>query len=273
MRLPSAVSGAPQTPSGVGSDAPSATEPCARWAALLALGLNMACAHQQTPARLHNDPVSWRAARQLLSSLRQAWRPSLRTLSVTVRFAHAASGRSFQGRGALATRPADSARLILVGPAGSTAMDLWLDSSHWRLAIPSLDRVARGGPNSPPSASRGLPVSLLRWWLVHPFEGRLIAAAEREGRLVLVTKDDQGAIVEVVPRAGAAVELVRHSGGHEERIMASNPGCPSAHYWSSWTGVDLNIRCEERQSTQEPDPRAFDDPDGQGPTDGPGQSP
>ncbi len=86
------------------------------------------------------------------------------------------SGRGFEGRGAIAVRPGVALRMILLGPGGATAMDVWISGGRFRAAIPALDRIVRGDDSTPRSAMRGLPIDLLRRWLVSPYGGRLVYA-------------------------------------------------------------------------------------------------
>ena len=86
------------------------------------------------------------------------------------------SGRGFEGRGVLAVRPRQALRMILLGPGGTTAMDVWIANDRWRVAIPALERVVRGDASTPPAQQRGLPIALLSRWLVDPFGGTVVAA-------------------------------------------------------------------------------------------------
>lgn len=88
------------------------------------------------------------------------------------------SGRGFEGRGALVVRPGQALRMILLGPGGTTAMDVWIAGDRFRAAIPALDRVVRGDATTPRATLRGLPIDLLRRWLVAPFGGTLVHARE-----------------------------------------------------------------------------------------------
>ena len=88
------------------------------------------------------------------------------------------SGRGFEGRGVVVVRPGHALRMILLGPGGTTAMDVWIRDGAWRVAIPALDRVVRGDASTPRASMRGLPIALLWRWLVTPFGGTLRAAHE-----------------------------------------------------------------------------------------------
>jgi hypothetical protein len=99
------------------------------------------------------------------------------------------SSRGFEGRGALAVRPGHALRMILLGPGGTTAMDVWIRDGRFRVSIPALDRRVRGDGSTPKEKLRGMPIALLSRWLVAPFGGALVAA--HAGRV-----DDSGAVVD-----------------------------------------------------------------------------
>jgi len=98
------------------------------------------------------------------------------------------SGRGFEGRGALAVRPGHALRMILLGPGGTTAMDVWIRDGRFRVAIPALDRSVRGDGSTPREKLRGMPIDLLTRWLVAPFGGVVVSA--HVGRV-----EDSGAVV------------------------------------------------------------------------------
>ena len=47
------------------------------------------------------------------------------------------SGKLYQARGAVAISPDRAARLVLLGPGGTTALDVWVTKEHFRIAIPA----------------------------------------------------------------------------------------------------------------------------------------
>jgi hypothetical protein len=100
--------------------------------------------------------------------------------TLTISVVEGISGRGFEGRGALVVRPSRALRMILLGPGGATAMDVWIAGGRFRAAIPALGRVSRGDASTPSSALRGLPIALLWRWVVDPFGGELVLA--RVGR-------------------------------------------------------------------------------------------
>ncbi|MFI5297821.1 MAG: hypothetical protein ACHREM_06945 [Polyangiales bacterium] len=101
---------------------------------------------------------------------REARAPSIdfrQTIRIALR--DGATGFGFEGRGALAVRPGRALRMVLLGAGGMTAMDVWIDGDRFRAAIPALDRVVRGDATAAPETTRGLPIALLRDWMIAPF--------------------------------------------------------------------------------------------------------
>jgi hypothetical protein len=123
------------------------------------------------------------------------------------------SGKGFTGRGLLAVRPRQALRMIMLGPGGATAMDVWIAGERWRVSIPSMDKILRGD-ESTKEMPRGIPVPLLRRWVVEPFGG--VPVAVHRG---CVAKD--GAVVECSP--GAFVAFLRRGDVFEVRERDGNP--------------------------------------------------
>lgn len=88
---------------------------------------------------------------------------------ITIGIRDLASGRGFTGRGVVIVLPRHALRMILLGPGGTTAMDVWMVDGRFRVAIPALSRVARGDSSTPRAQMRGMPVDLLWRLLVDPF--------------------------------------------------------------------------------------------------------
>ena len=231
------------------------------WVAVgLVFGFCWQCTSTTPAPIVHNDVLSWRLAHEQLQQLRQVWSPKVR--SVPVRVQMRVGDGAFEGRGAIATSPPDDLRMILVGPAGTTAMDLWVDGPRWRLAIPAADRVSRGAGGGDGSDTKGLPVGFLRWWLLHPFEGELLAVTENQNHILsYVLRGSDGAAYEIVAQTAGDVAIVRRHDGHVERISASQPDCVRARYHSDSPAVALSIECDRSGTRSVPDPRAFRDPD------------
>lgn len=94
------------------------------------------------------------------------------------------SGLGFSGRGVVIVQPRHALRMILLGPGGTTAMDVWIRDGRFRVAIPAISRVMRGDETTPRSTMRGMPVDLLWRLLVDPFGSLVYARAghpERDG--------------------------------------------------------------------------------------------
>ena len=71
------------------------------------------------------------------------------------------TGRQYQARGAVAVSPGVAARMILLGPGGTTALDVWVTKERFRFSVPALALEKRGGTE--PAAAKGLPIGMLRW--------------------------------------------------------------------------------------------------------------
>lgn len=89
------------------------------------------------------------------------------------------SGRGFEGRGVVVIQPKHALRMILLGPGGTTAMDVWIVDGRFRVAIPAISRVVRGDASTPRSTMRGMPIDLLWRLLVDPFGD--VAFARKSG--------------------------------------------------------------------------------------------
>ena len=138
------------------------------------------------------------------------------------------SGRGFEGRGALVVRPGHALRMILLGPGGTTAMDVWMREGRWRVSIPALDRVVRGDPSTPRSALRGLPIPLLSRWLVAPFGGELVVA--RGGKV----RDDGSVVDDATLGPGGARSFVvfsKREGVLEVRARSVSASRIESHAW------------------------------------------
>lgn len=221
----------------------------------------VACASARSGGAVRQDEASLSLARPRLQKLRSAWSPRSGTIPVTVVFRKSV-GVTLHGRGAIALRPPDALRMILVGPGGLTAMDLWIRNEQWRLSFPMRQRVVRGNESAPVHEHHDLPVALLRWWLLHPFEGRLVSVMEHDGRLLFVLDSLEGTF-EVTELDGDAVQVVRRADTSTERIRATRPGCGRATYSNLDTGLDVDVICESPSAVEvrRPDDGAFEDPD------------
>ncbi len=186
----------------------------------------------------------------------------------------------FQARGAVAVEPGKALRMILIGPGGATALDAWVTDDHFRVVVPPISLERRGGAD--PEASRGLPVGFLRWWLLHPLEGRLLAAWNREGGPLYLLRHGDETVLLREARALAGRERVmaaRREGRHVpgdagawstpdtvERLdwLGRSPTVPhagdKARYVDGASGLQVEVLVEGL-GREEPDPAAFLDPD------------
>jgi len=206
--------------------------------------------------------VRWREARRSFAELRGKYRPDRPyTMNLALELSHPLTGSRLRARGAMAVSPRDGAlRMILLGPGGTTALDLWICGQQWRFVLPAVGLRQRGNLGDGPGDARGLPVDFLRWWLLRPLEGRLLyAAVDQGGRRYLLRDGDD--VVDVVAAADHGLTLERRSPSDRHRVHTDGPGCASVRYRQASTGVDMAIFCESIDSDRSPRPQAFVDPD------------
>jgi hypothetical protein len=196
-------------------------------------------------------------ARQRSERVSAPWAAGLR---ITMR--EPASGRVVDGRGAIAVAPGRAVRMVLVGAAGATLLDAWVTRTRWRVAVPPLELVRRGGLDEPPD----MPVGFLRWWFLTPLTGTLIAAAVLDSGPVWVLREG-GAVVEL--RASAlerrCLQATRRAVGRAESVeecreAAAPSAGDSARYVDEVTGLKVDVLLESIASAP-PGTEAFDDPD------------
>jgi hypothetical protein len=94
---------------------------------------------------------------------------------ITIELRDLASGLGFSGRGVVVVQPRHALRMILLGPGGTTAMDVWIRDRKFRVAIPAISRITRGDESTPREMMRGMPVDLLWRLLVDPFGSMVFA--------------------------------------------------------------------------------------------------
>lgn len=163
------------------------------------------------------------------------------------------TGREISARGALAVSPERAARMLLVGPGGVTALDVWVTPDRFRFVVPGIHYERRGGRS--PEESKGLPIGLLRWWFLSPFAGRLLAADTSGATTSWLLRD--GAATVRVTKADDRFVAARREGGHGERIeWAGKRG----RYVDDAFGLTVDVEIEEVM-TAPPEPEAFADPD------------
>jgi hypothetical protein len=217
--------------------------------------------------------AEWSAARRALARLRAA-AAIPRTLRLALSLREPRTGRVLSARGAVAVLPPRALRMILLGPGGTTALDLWIQGDQWRFAVPAIDLQKRGELHAPREARRGLPVDFLAFWLLRPASGRLLwHARERDGdRFVL---RDGAATVDLRALDDGRLEARRATWSKpeadgsprlldEETVSASGLGCAEVRYHQASTGLDVTVVCEG-ETTGEPPARALADPDAEAP--------
>src|SRR4029079_240686 len=101
---------------------------------------------------------------------------------------------------------------ILLGPGGTTALDLWAKDDQFRFAVPAIDLLRRGDASTPREQMRGLPVDFLKWWLLRPAEGSLLWH-ERKGPAERFVLRDGPAIVDLCALDDGAVIARRMTWG------------------------------------------------------------
>lgn len=155
-------------------------------------------------------------------------------------------------RGAVSiSRPEEkSLRLLLVGPGGTTAMDLWLRQDRYRLALPALDRIIRGSLHDALETRRALPVDFLAWWMLAPFDGELLWAVREEDALRVILRR-ASAYVDVRLFDSGSISAVRRVWSSkdtvtsEETIKASGLRCPyDVTYFHHETRLRVAVTCE-----------------------------
>lgn len=207
----------------------------------------------------------WRSARAELAELRAELPrdPHVEIVSIAM---HAPGGIRFDGRGAVAVAPGRALRMLLLGPGGRTALDVWATDTQFRLSVPDLDVVEQGGASAP----RHLPVELFREWFLSPLEGRLLAAGtmDRE-RVFLIRHHSRPLEFHVGARESDGrrhFTLEKHDGLASERVeWRSVRILPSVgdvvHFRRPAMGLELAVEIES-VSTEPPDPAAFEAPEG-----------
>jgi hypothetical protein len=247
----------------------AARRPRALLFAQLLAGHAAACVTARPPPWVHPTGEEWREARTDLERLKTSvpHAPYVAAVSTTLRDAH--SGRTLDGRGAIAIAPGQAVRMILVGGAGATVLDAWVTRNQWRIAVPPLDVVKRGGSEDPGD----LPVGFLRWWFVTPFDGMLFAASVGNCRELWLLRDRNAVIdLRLTPWGGGRrVTAVRRLRGHAERIEELSIGRSPLEaaagdrvaYFDETTGLRVTLAVESIAAAP-PDPAAFDNPDSDG---------
>jgi hypothetical protein len=238
-----------------------------RTARALALASCLCACAQSAPVAVAPTTAEWQEARTALGELRRRYRQDAPyRMNMTVVLEQKALGHHVRGRGAVAVRPArDGApgamRMIVLGPAGTTAMDLWICGEAFRFEVPAAELVRRGDATSGEDRLHGLPVRFLRWWFLDPLAGDLLSYDEREGVPRWVLRDGS-AVIEVRQPSSASLRVRRRGRDEEETLESSGAeACNRVSYEQSTSGVALEVTCEE--IARRVPAQAFADPDGE----------
>lgn len=200
-------------------------------------------------------------AQEGLEGLRRTWKPADGTTPIRVKFSGGGGLESVVGRGALARRLPDAARMIVVTGGGPTAFDLWIRGDRYRMAMPLAGRVERGSVGRDGDSKR-LPVGLLRWWWLTPLEGKVVGAFEDASALRWVLRDG-GSTYDVSLGSDDVLRIVRRANGREETLRVMGPECPCVEYRDVSIGMVVEIRCDDAGARGGgAGDRAFEDPDG-----------
>jgi hypothetical protein len=227
----------------------------------LALALS-ACAARSTPW-IGATPQTWPALQAALARSRGARTEHPWAAAARVTLREPRSGRAILGRGGIAVAPGRALRMILVGVAGATLLDAWVTPQHWRVAVPLLGLVRRGGEQAPDD----LPIAFLRWWFFTPLDGQLLAATlqGREPMWLLRAGDAVVALRAAACDRGQRLVASRWQRGRAETVDecrgAEGPTAGDrVHYQEGAAGLAIDLVLET-VSADPPVAEAFADPD------------
>jgi hypothetical protein len=203
----------------------------------------------------------WSVARARLAHLRkgQPERPYVERVRLSIHDPR--TGRQYQARGAVAVSPGHAARMMLVGPGGTTALDVWVTKDRFRFAVPAIKLEKRGGVE--PAQARGLPIGMLRWWFLSPLAGRTLIARSTPAESSWILRDGRATVT--VRSNGLRFIALRREGETLEGIEWFSKGLvpeggEHGRYMEGRFGLRVDVFVEEVLAT-EPDPEAFADPD------------
>jgi hypothetical protein len=225
----------------------------------------------QRPQRAPSPPPQvsqpeWTLSRERLAHVRaeQPDRPYVERVRLAI--VDPRSGKEYMARGAVAVSPDRAARMMLVGPGGTTALDVWVTKERFKFSVPGMQMEKRGGTS--PEEARGLPIGLLRWWFLSPLAGRLLVGRSNARESAWLLRDGEATVT--VRTDGRRFIAVRREAGTMEGIEWLGRGLvPRAgargRYVEGTYGLRVEVIVEEVMA-EEPDPAAFIDPDAPGGT-------
>jgi hypothetical protein len=208
--------------------------------------------------------AEWTLSRERLARMRSELPQRPYVARVQIGVVDPMTGRVYEARGAVAVSPGHAARLVLVGPAGTTALDLWVTRDRFRFSVPAIKLEKRGGADL--ASSRGLPIGFLRWWFLSPLEGELVLARSSTSEAAFLLR--AGPATVTMRTDGERFVAIRREAGHLEglewlgRGLAPRTGSRGRYIEGEW-GMRVNVLVED-VLTEEPDPAAFLDPDEKG---------
>lgn len=207
----------------------------------------------------------WTIARDRLARLRRAQPTRPYVQRVRLAIADPRTGKQYEARGAVAVSPDKAARMMLVGPGGTTALDVWVTKDRFRFAVPGIHLEKRGGTD--PAEASGLPIGMLRWWFLSPLAGRVLLARSTQAESAWILRDGNATVS--VRTDGAHFIALRRDGETLEGIEWLSRGlAPRAgargRYLEGRYGLRVEVLVEELLEA-EPDPEAFQDPDDEKP--------
>lgn len=206
----------------------------------------------------------WATARDRLARLRRAQPERAYVERVRLAIIDPRTGRRYEARGAVAISPGRAARMMLVGPGGTTALDVWVTKDKFRFSVPGINLQKRGGTD--PADARGLPIGLLRWWFLSPLAGRILFARSTPTESAWVLRE--GTATVTLRSDGQRFVALRREGDTLEGIEWIARGLvPQAGAHGQYVDGRFGLRVEvvvEEVLPAEPDPEAFADPDEQG---------
>ncbi len=218
----------------------------------------------RTPSWVHPTSSQWQRAAASLDRLRSEARAPY-VASVRTSLHEPKTGRIVDGRGAVAVVPGQGMRMILVGAAGATLLDAWVTPARWRVAVPPLELVRRGGMQEPDD----LPIGFWRWWFLTPLEGTLFAAAMTGADSLLLLREGDATVELVVGTcsAGQRLAAARRVKGRTERVDACRARAlpasgDSVHYVDETSGLEVDVVVESA-SDRTASAAALRDPDAQ----------